>query len=196
MRPQLNQHAYLALVLVGLYFLNVTLVCAQTERPKQLVETVHIQGNRRLRDKDILARLKTRAGEPFSERQVQDDLERLVESGVFNETRTRVITEQGARGGVEVIFEVWELPLILEVTFKGLEIAGIEESEVVKALRENRIKLAKGEVRKPEKVRAALQVIQDLLASRGRENIRVYVHEKIDSPTDVSIEFSFAYAGQ
>ncbi|HEY0082825.1 MAG TPA: POTRA domain-containing protein [Pyrinomonadaceae bacterium] len=81
---------------------------------------VEIQGNRRLTDEDILALIKARPGEPFSERQIQNDLQRLMESGVFNKTKTRVITEPGARGGVVVIFEVFELPQILEVTFKGL----------------------------------------------------------------------------
>jgi outer membrane protein insertion porin family len=184
------------LVFASLSFLHAAPVCAQAQSVTQLVEVVDVQGNRRLRDKDILAHIKTRAGEPFSERLMQRDLEMLLESGVFNKTRTRVITQQGARGGVEVIFEVSELPLILEVTFKGLEIAGIEEAEVVKALRENRVSLSKGEVCEPDKVRHALHVIQDLLASRGRENIRVEAHQKVDNWTDVSIEFSFAYAGQ
>ncbi|MGI9105294.1 MAG: POTRA domain-containing protein [Pyrinomonadaceae bacterium] len=102
--------------------------------------------------------------------------------------------EQGSRGGVGIIFEVFELPIILEVTFKGLEIAGIEESELREALRENRINLSKGEVIDTDKVRAALHVIRDLIASRGRENIKVEAHEKIDSFTEVSIEFSFYYA--
>jgi len=196
MRLRLNQHAYITLALVALSFPPVTLVCAQTQHPQQLVEVVEVQGNRRLRDKDILAYLKTRPGEPFGERRIQRDLQMIIESGVFDKTQTRVITQQGARGGVEVIFEVLELPLILEVTFKGLEIAGIEESEVVNALRENRVKLAKGEVCNRDKVRTALHVIQALLASRGRENIRVEAHEKVDGATDVSIEFSFVYAGQ
>jgi hypothetical protein len=77
-----------------------------------------------------------------------------------------------------------------------LEIAGIEESVIVKVLRENRINLAKGEVCGADKVRAALHVIQNLLASGGRENIRVAAHEKIDSRMDISIEISFTDAGQ
>ncbi len=196
MRPHQNQQVYLTLVMISISFLHVTPVCAQTQRPKQLVEVVEVQGNLRLRDEDIFAHIKTRPGDPFSERRIQRDLQRIIELGVFDKTQTRVITGQGARGGVEIIFEVFELPLILEVTFKGLEIAGIEESEVMKALRENRINLSKGEVRDPDIVRAALHVIQDLLTSRGRENIRVAAHTKIDSPTDISIEFSFAYARQ
>jgi outer membrane protein insertion porin family len=163
---------------------------------QQLVEVVEIQGNRRLKDEVILAHIKTRPGDPFSESQIRHDLQRMIESGLFDQTRTRVITEAGVRGGSVVIFDVFELPLILEVTFRGLEMAGIGESEIVKALRENRINLAKGEVCDAGKVRAALRVIQDLLASRGRGNVRVEAHLKMDSPTDISIEFSFAYAGQ
>jgi outer membrane protein assembly factor BamA len=160
------------------------------------VETIEIQGNRRLKDGDILAHIKTRPGEPFSQRQIQRDLQRIIESGVFDKTRTRVMTESGMRGGVVAIFEVSELPLIIAVTFEGLEIAGIAESEIMTALRENRINLVKGEARDPDKVRSALHVIQDLLVSRRRENIRVAAHESMDSPTGVSIEISFTQVGQ
>jgi outer membrane protein assembly factor BamA len=198
MRLHRSLRTCLAMVFTGVLSSQVIPVCSQTRhvQRQQLVETVEIQGNRRLTDGDILAHLKTRPGEPFSQRQMQRDLQRMIESGVFNKTQTRVITEPGARGGIVVIFEVFELPLILEITFTGLDIAGIEESEIVNALRENRINLVKGEVRDPDNVRAALHLIQDLLASRGRENVRVAAHEKIDNPTDVSIEISFAYAGR
>jgi outer membrane protein assembly factor BamA len=91
---------------------------------------------------------------------------------------------------------VSELPLILEVTFKGLESARLEASEIVQALRANRVKLAKGEVCDEEKVRAALRVIENLLAARRRENIRVEARQKVESPQDVSIEFSFVSTGQ
>jgi outer membrane protein assembly factor BamA len=187
------------MVFISILSAHVTPVRSQAQPPQrrqQLVEVVEVQGNYRLRDKDIFACIKTRPGEPFSERRMQRDLQRIIESGVFNKDQTRVITEQGARGGVVIIFEVFELPLILEVTFKGSEIAGIEESEVIKALRENRIYLSKGETLDRDKVRAALHVIQDLLALRGRGNIRVEALEKVDSPMDVSIEFSFSYVGQ
>lgn len=199
MRPQRSLHAYLAIIFISILSPHVTPVCSQTQPPRrrqQLVEAVEIQGNRRLRDEDILAHIETRPGEPFSERRMQRDLQRIIESGVFDKTQTRVIMEQGARGGVVVIFEVFELRLIRELTFKGLEIAGIEESELVEALRENRINLSKGEVCDPDKVSTALHVIHNLFASRGRENIRVEAHTTIDSPTDVSIEISFVYARQ
>jgi outer membrane protein assembly factor BamA len=159
------------------------------------MEAVEIQGNRRLKDGDILALIKARPGEPFSARQIQHDLQRLLEAGVFDKTKTRVITESGVRGGVVVIFEVFELPRILELTFKGLEIAGIAESEIIRVLHENRISLSKEEACDSNKVRAALLVIQDLLALKGRKNIEVAAHMKIDRPTDVSIEISFTRIG-
>jgi outer membrane protein assembly factor BamA len=77
-----------------------------------------------------------------------------------------------------------------------LEIAGIAESELIRALHEKRINLSQGEVYDSDKVRAALQVIQDLLASKGRENIGVAAHIKVDRPTDVSIEISFTRMGR
>ena len=55
----------------------------------------------------------------------------------FDKTATRVFTENGPRGGVNVIFEVKELPIIRDLTFSGLK--SVPESDVLKAFRERRV---------------------------------------------------------
>ena len=73
---------------------------------QRLVESVDITGNRRLRKDDVLYYVQTRPGDPFNEAQVQRDLQAILALGFFDKTSTRVLTEEGARGGVNVIFEV------------------------------------------------------------------------------------------
>ena len=187
MRPHRPLFAYMTFIFVGALSLLAAPNVIRAQNSKRLVETLEIQGNRRLRDEDIIFHIKTRPGEPFSEEQVRRDLQALLELGVFDKTQTRVSTEQGLRGGVVVIFDVVEMPLILEVTFKGFR--GIEESEIIEALCEKQIKLAKDKVYDPVKVRAALRVIQEMLASRGLSNVTVTVRDEIGG-TYVSIEFS------
>jgi outer membrane protein assembly factor BamA len=76
------------------------------QQNQRLVESVDITGNRRLRKDDILYYVQTRPGDPYNEQQVQRDLQAILALGFFDKTKTRVLTEEGARGGINVIFEV------------------------------------------------------------------------------------------
>ncbi len=89
--------------------------------PQQVVETVDIQGNRRLRDEDLLYYIKTRPGDVYDPAALERDLRELLSLNFFDKTATRVLTEEGVRGGVNVIFEVRELPIIRDLQFRGLE---------------------------------------------------------------------------
>jgi len=162
----------------------------QAQRSKTLVEAVEVVGNRRLSAKDILAHIKTQPGEPFTFEQCNRDLEELLGLGVFNKLETRVVSEPGVRGGVVVIFEVVELPLLLEVKFSNLR--GIDESKVLRVFREKDIHLVKDAVYDPVKVRAARRVLQELLASHGWPNAVVTIRSEIGG-SYVSIQFEISY---
>src|SRR3954451_16646119 len=111
-------------------------VSAQQTPPaaQQLVESVDITGNRRLRKDDILDYIQTRPGDPYNLDQIQRDYQTLLSLSFFDKTKTRVLTQVGPRGGVVVIFEVVELPIIRDLTFEGLK--SVAESDVLKAFRE------------------------------------------------------------
>ncbi len=51
---------------------------------QQLVELVDIQGNRRLRDEDLLYYIKTRAGDVYNQAQVKRDLQELLSLNFFD----------------------------------------------------------------------------------------------------------------
>ena len=70
------------------------------QQGQRLVESVHINGNRRLREDDILYYVQTRPGDPFNEQQIQRDLQTILGLGFFDKTATRVLTEEGSRGGI------------------------------------------------------------------------------------------------
>lgn len=181
----------LAILMTMAAFVPATLGSAVAQRQtKRLVETVEVIGNRRLTAKEILSNVETRPGEPFSEKQCQTDLRKLLDLGVFDSLQTRVLIEDGVRGGLVVLFEVVELPLLLEVKFQGLR--GIKESEIIEALREHHINLVKDAVFDVLKVRTARIVIQRLLASRGWSNAVVTVLTEIGG-TYASVEFRISY---
>lgn len=138
---------------------------------QQLVETVDIQGNRRNRDEDLLYYVTTRPGDPYNEAQVARDFQALMALGFFKKTESRVLTREGARGGIDVIFEVTELPIIRDLQFNGLH--SLTESEVLKAFREKRIGVQKESRLDPVAVNNAKRLLKELLAAKGHPNATV-----------------------
>lgn len=174
---------------VGIFLslVSTNQIFAQNNPQQQLVEAVDIQGNRRLRDDDLLFHIQTRPGDPFDPRQLERDLQALLSLNFFDKTATRVLTEPGARGGVNVIFEVRELPIIRDLQFDGLK--SVQESEVLKAFRENRVGVSKESIYDPVKSRNAVRVLKGLLAAKGHPNAEINVDEDKVSETSVAITF-------
>src|SRR5436190_5086957 len=166
------------------------LIVAQEAQPQaqRLVESVDITGNRRLRKDDILYYVQTRPGDPYNEAQVQRDYQTLLSLTFFDKTATRVLVENGPRGGVNIIFEVKELPIIRDMTFEGLK--SVPESDVLKAFRERRVGVSKESVYDPVKVRNAIRVIKELLAAGGHPNATVEERTEEVSATSLAITFA------
>ena len=154
---------------------------------QQLIETVDIQGNRRLRDEDLLYYIKTRPGDVYNQAQLERDLKELLSLNFFDKIKTRVLTEEGVRGGVNVIFEVAELPIIRDLQFEGLK--AVPESDVLKAFREQRVGISKEAVYDPVKARNAIRILREQLASKGFPNATIEVKEEEVSATSTAITF-------
>lgn len=157
------------------------------QQNQRLVESVDITGNRRLRKDDILYYVQTRPGDPYNEQQVQRDLQAILALGFFDKTATRVLTEEGARGGINVIFEVKELPIIRDLQFDGLK--SVQESDVLKAFRERRVGISKESIYDPVKARNAIRVLKELLAAAGHPNATIEQRRDEVSSTSVALTF-------
>ncbi|MEO8435050.1 MAG: outer membrane protein assembly factor BamA [Pyrinomonadaceae bacterium] len=160
---------------------------SQAQQPR-LVESVDITGNRRLRKEDILYWVQTRPGDPYNAAQVERDLQTILGLNFFDKTSTRVLIEDGPRGGVNVIFEVRELPIIRDLQFEGL--SSVSESDVLKAFREKRVGVSKEAVYDPVKVRTAVRVMKELLSARGHPNATIDPRTEEVSATSTAITFA------
>lgn len=160
----------------------------ETAVQQQLVESVDIQGNRRLKDEDLLYYIKTREGDVYNQAQLERDLKELLSLNFFDKTATRVLTEEGVRGGVNVIFEVRELPIIRDLQFEGLK--AVPESDLLKAFREQRVGISKEAVYNPVNAQKAVRVIRELLASKGYPNAKITIEEEEVSATSIAVNFN------
>jgi outer membrane protein insertion porin family len=155
---------------------------------QQLVESVDIQGNRRLRDDDLLYYIKTRAGDTFNPQQLERDLKELLSLNFFDKTATKVLTEEGVRGGVNVIFEVKELPLIRDLRFEGAK--AIQESDILKEFREKRVGISKEAIFDPVKSKNGVRVLREMLAAKGFPNADVKIETEEVSATSIAVIFN------
>jgi len=186
-------HSYRGFLLIfvsGIILLTTILSAPRgvtAQQNQRLVESVDITGNRRLRKDDILYYVQTRPGDPFNEPQVQRDLQAILQLGFFDKTATRVLTEEGARGGINVIFEVKELPIIRDLQFEGLK--SVPESDILKAFRERRVGISKESIYDPVKARNAIRVLKELLAAHGHPNATIEERREEVSNTSTALTF-------
>ncbi len=177
-----------ALLLCLACFTAAPFSAAQTTPPAQrLVEAVDIQGNRRLRDDDLLYYVQTRPGDNFEAAKLERDLRALLDLGFFDKTETRVLTEEGTRGGVNIIFYVKELPIIRDLQFDGMK--SVTESEALKAFREQRVGVSKESIFDPVKGRTAIRVLKELLAAKGHPNATIDLNTEEISATSIGVTF-------
>ncbi|TMK23614.1 MAG: outer membrane protein assembly factor BamA, partial [Actinobacteria bacterium] len=159
----------------------------QASPQQRLVEDVQVENNRRLRDEDILYHVQTRKGDVYNPEQVRRDLQALLNLPFFDKTATNVSTQEGPKGGVIVIFTVKELPVIRDLTFKGLK--SISEADVLKEFREKQVGVSKEATFDPVKVNNAVRVIKELLAEHGHPNGTVTPNSEEISQTSVALTF-------
>lgn len=163
---------------------GLTLNIFAQKQPK-IIENLDIVGNRRLTDEELLKSIETRAGGEFNEMQVQKDLQSLLALGVFNTTNTKVIIEEGVRGGINVIFQVDELPLVIELEFEGLRY--VKKEEILAELRQNNVEIKIREPYKVEKTLKTKKVIEQFLRNRGYNETKVWINEEMFSAQTLKI---------
>src|SRR6476660_2889554 len=72
-------------------FLCMTAQIARSQ--SEVVEELEIRGNRTVSRDAILKHIKTKAGEPFSRKQADEDLESVLKIGVFDKEASRLQIE-------------------------------------------------------------------------------------------------------
>src|SRR2546421_7962395 len=174
-------------LVIGIGFLSVPAPVRAQQPQQRVVEDVDIIGNRRLRKEDILYYIQTRKGDVYSEAAVARDLQTILALNFFDKVGTRVYTEEAPRGGVRVVFEVKELPIIRDIQFQGLK--SVPESDILKAFREKRVGVSKESILDPVKVKTAERVIKEALAAKGHPNAVVSGVVESVSATSSAITF-------
>jgi len=156
----------------------------------RLVDEVDVMGNRRLTKEQIMESIKIRPGDSFSPDQAQRDLSAVLATGYFDSLRSRVTVEDAVRGGVRVMFEVVELPLITEIKFQGLRES--DQFAIVNEFAQQRLGMRKGAPIDTAKLKKATRIIEQFLAGTGWVNVKADVSIERTGPTEVTITFKIS----
>ncbi|MBO0797471.1 MAG: hypothetical protein J2P31_01490, partial [Blastocatellia bacterium] len=160
----------------------------QSGQPEAFVEDVEIQGNRRVPRESILYYVQSKPQDRFDLSLAQRDLQAILQIGLFDPLATKLLIEDGPRGGKIIIFQVKEYPIIREINYPGLKSA--TESEVLTAFKERHVQISKESTLDPAKVTNARNVLRDILAEKGHPDAKVDVEIEEISATTVAVDFN------
>ena len=91
-------------------------IAAETDTAQPVVLSIDVEGNRYIEQDAVLAKLKTKVGQPLDRRQLSRDLRLLYNAGFFSDIR--FVGTKTAQG-IKLVCHVKEFPLIAELTMEG-----------------------------------------------------------------------------
>ena len=165
-----------------------TKMISEEEAKGRLVERLEIIGNRRLTAQQIMSWIRTKPGEPYDGELLQSDLQVVLSKRYFDTLQTRVRTEEGPRGGIDVIFEVAELPIISEVKIKGVT----PGPELLVASKLALVGIDKDEPFESGRAKIGASVIKQFLESKGWRDVKVETSSENLNASTVKVTFSIS----
>ncbi|GJL78610.1 MAG: outer membrane protein assembly factor BamA [Nitrospinaceae bacterium] len=90
----------------------------------EIVQSLQVQGNKRVDDSTILYYIKTEIGKPLSRVQIRKDIEQIYDLGQFKDIQ---VDTQSTAGGLVVIFKVVEIASIGDLRIVGNKVLDSED---------------------------------------------------------------------
>ncbi len=154
-----------------------------------IIEKIEFIGNRRIQRDTLLARIFSRAGDPYSAEAVRRDFQALWNTQFFEDVRLEVEDSPNDPNGKIIVFYVQERPIIRRIEYKGNK--SITESDILDAFKEKKVGLSVESQFDPTKIKRAEVVIKGLLAEHGRQFATVKpTYERIAATNAVKLVFN------
>ncbi|MGA3055358.1 MAG: outer membrane protein assembly factor BamA [Candidatus Korobacteraceae bacterium] len=149
-----------------------------------MIESIVIQGNRRIPAETIRARMFTKAGDVYDQAALERDFNSLWNTGYFDDLR--IEREPSAKGWIIHVY-VKEKPTIREIKYVGL--SSVSQSDVLDKFKERKVGLTQESQYDPTKVKHAEVVLKELLAAHGHQFATVRSEVRPIPPAAVALTF-------
>jgi outer membrane protein insertion porin family len=143
------------------------------------VDSVRVEGNRRIEDAAILLVAGIKAGDLVDQAQLDKDLRAIYQMGYFDDVKIRI--EDGPKGKV-VIFEVTEKPSVGRIVFSGNR--KIKDDDLQKELGFSRYA-----VYDPNEVRQSVERLKELYRQKAFYNAEISVDVSELPNNEVQLEY-------
>jgi outer membrane protein insertion porin family len=147
---------------------------SQEVQDKNLIKNIEIIGNKAISTSTIISKIKTRVNQPYYSKVAKDDIKRLYETGFFDDVSIDIGEYEG---GVKVIINVVEKPIVEEVILEGMHVLRkdlIKRKEIIKT--------------KEEQYLDRNQLREDVESLNREYQKRGYSEVKIDYKVDLNKE--------
>jgi len=157
--------------------------------PQYVIERIEFVGNRRVQRDTLLARIFSRAGDPYTIDGVRRDFQALWNTQFFEDIRLEVEDSPARPDGKILVYYVSERPIIRRIDYKGNK--SITESDILDAFKEKKVGLSVESQFDPTKIIRAQVVLKSLLAAHGRQFATVKpTYERIAATNAVKLTFN------
>ena len=141
-----------------------------------IIQDIQVKGLKRVSEGAVLKELSVSTGEPFTEGEAEQALQRLYRTGLFSDVRFSVDKNN-------LVIQLAERPAIQKVHVKGVK----QSDGIKKILKEMRI--VDGGILNPVRLKEAQQAIENMYVSQSRYGVRVDYHVTEAKPGLVDVTF-------
>jgi outer membrane protein insertion porin family len=157
--------------------------------PTYIITNIQFQGNRRVHNDTLLARIFSRKGDVYTEDGVRRDFQALWNTQFFEDIRLEVEDDSNQPNGKILVFYVQERPVIRKIEYKGNK--SITESDILDRFKDRKVGLSVEGAFDPTKIKRAEVVIKELLAEHGHQFATVKpTYEKLAASNAVKLVFN------
>ena len=143
------------------------------------IASIAPEGNKRIDSGAILSKIMTKAGDPYSQTGLRNDLKEIYKMGFFNDVQIDV---KDSPQGKNIIFRVVEKPVINSIVYEGTSEVKEDDVKAAANIREHFIL-------NPAKISAAEEAIKNLYKTKGFYNSTVT--STITYPNDKGADVHF-----
>ena len=158
---------------------------AQTPPPANrqiLVKEIAVQGNRRVQEAVILARVGAKIGSPFVANRTAEDIRAIFSLGFFDDVQVKV---EDFEGGVKLTYMVVERPFVRDIVFAG------NKKEDAATL-QDKIDLKLGSVYNPVEVNRGADKLKEFYEQEGYFEVGITPEVEKLADGDVTVTYRIA----